>query len=679
MRMATRRRGRSPALAAGLVAAAASLANLRSCGPRASLARGCSSPWFAAVAASLQAGARARVGAAAARGCAPAGACERLCVDTFAADDGVEIQLAEGGAEHTLLYLLALEVARDGGVSDAARLCGSGDRGDGADFLIEVRRLLRICGCSKLLPFVRRHPNVIVVETRGSAHYLRLLVPPSSASGNGVASFSFFAAEVAAEVAAETPDASDVEVHAERLARRSELALRQRAVNKRRRGRASYLPPVALQWLLLRVSAEVHGLLRLLPAYRPQGCEPFSECWHAAALPFLVQFLEERPDRFCIELGVSSAPCASENVTGNFIVGPQVQLRDLDWESVSSFEVQELDDLQGRILEFLRSAGLHFPGSAGIPLGCVARDAEVHSLLQGRSLLEALAIEPLAGSLERYRDPECGGDWRVRIRGTAGLQVDGEGQLVTEGFQADAEGLYSVTGRRAAKAMARMLARCFEEHLGLPALAAGSRCVDMTAGVGGNTAALARAFHAVQAYEIDPTRYSLLRENLQMCGLAGRVDCILGDSVAALQAGDKHAHADAAVSSEPLPAVMLDPPWGGVNYKRKGPVELLLGGLRISQLLPILRGRASVVGLKAPVAWDAAAFLSGLPACVAGHSWRVVGRQRFLCLRLRAMRSSRRFGAPRSTPCAALRATRAKCSGGALLELTKYDTEFAPK
>jgi RNA cap guanine-N2 methyltransferase len=119
--------------------------------------------------------------------------------------------------------------------------------------------------------------------------------------------------------------------------------------------------------------------------------------------------------------------------------------------------------------------------------------------------------------------------------------------------------------------------------------------VDMTAGAGGLTLALAKRFSVVVAIEIEPVRAEMCRTNMISQGVKN-VNVVCADAMEYVFTMD---------SSTPF-VLIIDPPWGGLNYRRdcqniglgkQWPLAAILASLA-QRLLTFC------VGLKLPVTFD---------------------------------------------------------------------------
>jgi 16S rRNA G966 N2-methylase RsmD len=95
--------------------------------------------------------------------------------------------------------------------------------------------------------------------------------------------------------------------------------------------------------------------------------------------------------------------------------------------------------------------------------------------------------------------------------------------------------------------------------------------IDCTACVGGDTIALANVFSEVVSIEIDPERYNMLQNNVNVYKLKN-VKVYNADCIELL----KHI--------EYSQAIYFDPPWGGSEYKSTNNLRLFIGHESIEKL-----------------------------------------------------------------------------------------------
>lgn len=140
-------------------------------------------------------------------------------------------------------------------------------------------------------------------------------------------------------------------------------------------------------------------------------------------------------------------------------------------------------------------------------------------------------------------------------------------------MKVDIEGLFSVANGKWGMAMAKIMVRCCKQVGWVSSIKSNSetenddhtiQAIDLTASVGGMTLGLAktRFFSQVIGIEIDPDRAELCRQNMtkHMCGISdnnGTVEIRTMDAMEAIPTLPQRS------------CLVIDPPWGGENYKKK--------------------------------------------------------------------------------------------------------------
>lgn len=153
----------------------------------------------------------------------------------------------------------------------------------------------------------------------------------------------------------------------------------------------------------------------------------------------------------------------------------------------------------------------------------------------------------------------------------------------------DDQGLYSTTEYEIAQKMTDIMVNACWLHT--HEQAARSSIVDGTAGIGGNTFSFCTMFKRVYAMELDYTRWIMLHLNMKTLEMNNTVDCIHGNFLTYLEAGLLRS----------ARVFFLDPPWGGLSYKRKAQVHLCLSGTPLHVIVNSLPAdRPVVCGIKVP-------------------------------------------------------------------------------
>ncbi len=205
-----------------------------------------------------------------------------------------------------------------------------------------------------------------------------------------------------------------------------------------------------------------------------------------------------------------------------------------------------------------------------------------------------------------------------------------------------------------AKIIRNILSNNFSQHsrsgLGGQAIEAATLAIDLTAGIGGNTIALAKVFPEVIAFEINKNRSILLEENCKkkLGNLSSRVTLYCRDSMRALSEISSKFRGTGG-DQRPI-CVMLDPPWGGVNYRRKCcEDELKLGeDMPLSMVVSLVAQHLApvVLGMKLPLQFKVNPFMYKLQSmpyfCMQDTSEvriatiKKMGKQLFVVLELRS-------------------------------------------
>jgi predicted RNA methylase len=159
--------------------------------------------------------------------------------------------------------------------------------------------------------------------------------------------------------------------------------------------------------------------------------------------------------------------------------------------------------------------------------------------------------------------------------------------------------LYSVANTKWGNAMANIMVQACQKV----GYTNNVTAIDLTASVGGMTLGLAKTnfFDTVLAVEIDPKRAELCRENMKYHGVKVSVHTM--DAMDVIQTLPRRS------------CLVLDPPWGGVNYKRRDDTEpFMMGAWTLEQVLEHVSVHLSpcLVGLRLPVTLVVEMFLENL-------------------------------------------------------------------
>ena len=178
-------------------------------------------------------------------------------------------------------------------------------------------------------------------------------------------------------------------------------------------------------------------------------------------------------------------------------------------------------------------------------------------------------------------------------------------------MKVDDVGLYSVTNAKWGNAVANIMVHCVKqlewENGASNNDSAYVTAIDLTASVGGMTLGLAKTgfFKKVIAIEIDPGRADLCRQNMSIHGMQDLVEVHTMDAMDAISSFRCS-----------RTCIVIDPPWGGINYKRNmnDSYALKMGAWSLEAIVQKIAFHAKpcVVGLRLPVNFSVNRFLDSL-------------------------------------------------------------------
>ena len=448
------------------------------------------------------------------------------------------------------------------------------------------------------------------------------------------------------------------------------------------------ISPASLDWLCRKVQNELHSHLRLFPNDRPMGVMPLSDEWFPVAQEFYLQFLEEHSISSSGSGGADDDNHNNDSDAG-FRLSKKDDLVHVHWilptsmvsdenghrsESGSEQEGQstrtciinkrQVERIAAKLKANLRTKA---PPIGGMDFGKLLQDYQLRRLTGGIDLKVLIDEHPdLFEGVRVFRDDKRGGkgclnsctdgSWYIELMEDELNDNDPNRDVCrkprSSALAADDVGTFSLTKPRLATAMAKLLYNaCKYGHLGAVNTNSGDEsslsinsssqstapsctesssesftCIDLTAGVGGNTIAFGKIFDQVFAYEIDSSRVQLLEKNLDVKLSSSEREKVLvqcTDSIGALndlsrtlrRQGD---WCDKRIGSRV--AVFVDPPFGGLHYRvshKLSSSEDFCESLNLGEDMPLTRvvGLISVhfspvvIGLKLPLIFDVPSFV----------------------------------------------------------------------
>jgi hypothetical protein len=541
-----------------------------------------------------------------------------------------------------LLHLLTLELTRNGGAGLVTRL-----KDEVKEFHnLSGKRLNSLLLQSnvakpKLMAFLESHDTVFHVDRKKEPHWVTLYSGPTTSAlafphfhVKNTQNQSFMKECLTQDTAIGTVIQTQLQAQ---VYHKALYVLRKRHARMVRRQRADIAPTqdyslesdlgVHDHWLLRQCSWEVHSYLRSTGFYlevypTPQHVKPVgSREWETVVMP-----------KFHQALHVDGSEIEVSHETATLRIRQQASKDNNNFANHGEPHAVDTEDIHTlkKIDLALTELVLHKDGGHQVSLSLLLhRHPSFRQLLGGRDLWRLYTTYSNDSFLFQDISMFCLDD-EIILRSkrskcfiTAETTVcdgigDGESSTAwTKRMKVDEEGLFSITNRKCGRAMANLViqacrkTRIFEndrtEDCGMerPCRIA----IDLTASVGGMTLGLAKAnfFDRINAYEIDKTRAVLCQENMREHGCADVVNVFNEDSVKAIQSLPRNV------------CMVIDPPWGGYNYKKlKGSSRFVfkLGASSLEDVLQSIAHNNSpcVVGVRLPVSYAVESLLNGLRA-----------------------------------------------------------------
>ena len=537
------------------------------------------------------------------------GACQNTCIP-MVLDHNSEDAIRRA-SQKSLLRFLLIQTYLDGGSTYATAYRDSYDETNAIAQLLKDGK----CGAGKLLNFIESNEDCkryLVISDRSRPPHLVSLTPVGMQYAQKYVEDAFRCSE-----STSTLNNQQLQHAASALQERLIYRLRQKNCKLRRRKanrcQQTYCSDeddcgspsgASLPWLIKKCPKELHLYVRLLPR-RPMSILPFSKDWCGQVEPILHEFVRGRENIFVV---------GQRNGMVNVALVPHLQGEDDDGTNM------DMEAIRTKLIGILRERGNPV---GGLDVGNVLTDITMRSLLGGRDLTTVIRDNSVTfgESVEAYQDDYRNGAWYVRLCDSLinGGDNGGRAQLTSNRRKnllwADEVGTYCLTDAQSALAMAKLLATVCNDDDSDGTLSLSAVSIDLTAGVGGNTIGLAKVFKRVIAYEIDSDRFEYLKRNIYE-----RVDVAAVDIE--LRCEDSLAALDALVTKldgtegEICPvAVIIDPPFGGIHYRRQGCKKegegdvgdegLVLGDKSLSKVVCQVMGSlgSCVVGLKLPMSF----------------------------------------------------------------------------
>lgn len=551
----------------------------------------------------------------------------------------------------SLMQILTSEIDRDGGISYLNQL-----KSHSTSVLIST--LLKSHSPPlKLASFLEKYPNVFVVKrgNKDDRHIVSLQCNtlPFCQDCQPILSTRFEESDArlqsAQDQAARSLEERLYYVLTQRYEKMKRRAARNRAVQGKGALHSITKNKLAqVEWLAHQLEKEIYQYVRLLePNQRPTNALVGRPEWWRKVIPIFIQFLQKNT---CNHIRLHN------NDTQVEFVSLENNMFETNTSPLSLLSVQTTDNRTNITRKQLIASNLesilsskNTPKVNGIDYGMLLqKNDKLRQLLHGEDLIQMIHSEQECSKSQLFHNITLfqseNNNWRIGLKegSTIGQAESNDDSNPHRLDSADNDiGLYSVTGSKIASSMAKCLSRALADLVqktGEPLNAAEqTTCIDLTAGIGGNTIACAKFFSSVISFEIDEERASICRQNiikrygidtLHNSTITIRCENAIGAlSQLAQQFG--RMNNSSAFELESIPqcckwlCFILDPPWGGLNYRnlRDKPDEgiALIGtdgksNVPLSEVVQLISMNLAptVLGIKLPLTFDVDFFMERL-------------------------------------------------------------------
>jgi 16S rRNA G966 N2-methylase RsmD len=469
-----------------------------------------------------------------------------------------DIKIQDEKAAEQLLKILSIAIAQDGGASQVLHLKDYAERPKLVDQL-----LVRSIGTKKLLAFLECQPHIFQVDRYAMPHFVKLISKQHCDPTTN-----------------DKTNSNTIVQKGKTLNDKVLYVLRKRASKLARRQRPGDTQNVSITWLMNQVTVPLHYYLRSSGYYTRVYHNPDqvkmlgTPEWQQVVLPEFESLL----------------------LSNDFEIDIIENYKHVVWlSSTDHIKDTQDDDFVIRQLASKLTELVHEDGATQVTLSLLLhRYAELQPLLGGRDF--ALLAEQYDGYFTELIITRHGDDIHLQAKNP----VRDGGRM-----QVDETGLFSVASAKWGGALANIMAWSCTQAFQLDAHEV--TAIDLTASVGGITLALAKAsFAKVIAVEIDPHRADLCRENMLKHGMNRIVDVRTADAMDLIpELGE--------ICINQSTAVVIDPPWGGIHYKREKK-PLYMGTWALEEVVEAVAHHLSpaVVGLRLPVNFPAHDYLETL-------------------------------------------------------------------
>ena len=470
-----------------------------------------------------------------------------------------------------LLNLVIINIRKDGGFT-YLNLLSSHD-----DETISILKAEKL----KMSSFLRNYPEIVELDMDSDRHTVRLK-------------------KLDEDDECMTIDTKSVRQFDKELLDRTLYELRKRQAKHTRRSKDinKDIPGAQLEWLTRKVEKQLYTFLRS-QFKSPKFVLPFTEKWLNEVQIYYLQYLENKVKDNChIEI--------EKDNNGQMRVHLISDKKD---------DTIPLKQISSRILHILK---MRKNPVGGVEIGMILSDKDLRSMTGGADLRQMIKKYPQyfrdIHLFEEFDDDQQSSCF-IDIERDVLNRSEDEVFIQDQKLLSDDVGRYSVTKPKLAAVMTKTLYRICNGRNPDCSVAIDNKsvCVDLTAGIGGNTISFAQVFSKVYAYEIDENRFGYLRENIKRLDTVykNRIKIGCRDSLEAFQ----ELVVNNVLSESGSVVVFIDPPFGGIRRKKEliSGQHLFLGDVPLTRVLINVASSIMVTfGLKLPLNFDVFAFLEEL-------------------------------------------------------------------
>ena len=528
-----------------------------------------------------------------------------------------KVELYNSQAAQELLEILSMAILPDGGASLVVAI---------KDYVPYPKRidalLVRAIGSKKLLSFLEYYTTIFQVDRNATPHFVKLLshqyCTPSNEEEEARPTTTTTTTTTCTTSTTQSASGQLAQDDASKALKDKVLyVLRKRSSKLKRRQREQDFQRVTLLWLLKECTTHVHFYLRAFGFYRRsyKSCHDVhivgTDAWQTLVLPEFETFLTTAMVQQ-IEVYHDTQQALFNEETGTDA--------DFDRATATSSEIKSSNDegdstiqsFARKLMDYMRE-----DGGTHVTLSLMLhRNDALKGLLGGRDFL--VVVQEHQDLFQDLLVTKDGPDIYLQIRP---FSCNHQQQQIIKArsgrrrLTADEQGLFSVASSKWGTAMANLLV--WGCSIVFPSVTPHQlTAIDLTASVGGITLCLAKAnFAHVIGVEIDSHRAQMCRQNMETYGMAHTVDVYTADAMEFIPR--------LVPLSKYVPGVVvIDPPWGGIHYKRgdnktkplqMGPwaVEEVVETV-VTTLLLSLATSAVVLGIRFPVTYAVYEFIQRL-------------------------------------------------------------------